>query len=119
MRAVSNLKKVPAPSYQAIWDHVRKLGFDVDFARFQRFVESVQDAVRHAPLHERELDEIHEQREEFGRRARDWLDQRRESFQSGFDREQLSLLALGEPVPPALPDGAWYRAISTFELAQA
>lgn len=119
MRAVSNLKKVPVPSYQATWEHVRKLGFDVDYARFQRLAESVQDAIRQAPLHECELEEIHEHREEFARRSRDWLDQRRQSFQSTFDKEQLSLLALGEPVPQPLPDSAWFRAISSFDLAQA
>ncbi|WP_437718443.1 hypothetical protein WMF45_19665 [Sorangium sp. So ce448] len=73
-------------------------------ARFHEVLTTVQDFIAAAPLDADELADMQAVREKGAASVNAWLTARRSKFAGNFTEETLNLLALGEAVPPPLPD---------------
>lgn len=116
---VEHLAKVPEPFYQAAWAALVKEGIEADLVRFHEALATVQAHIREAPLDADELSDIQAMREEGAASVQEWLDERREQFKGHVDAKTLELLALGERVPPPLPDVPLHLLASFGPTARA
>ncbi|WP_437593731.1 hypothetical protein [Sorangium sp. So ce1000] len=104
IQRIEHLAKVPMPFYQATWAALVAEGIQAELARFHEVLKTVQDFIATTPLDADELADIQAAREEGAASVNAWLTTRRSQFAGHFTEETLNLLALGEPVPPPLPD---------------
>ncbi|WP_437580942.1 hypothetical protein [Sorangium sp. So ce887] len=104
VQRIEHLAEVPVPSYQATWAALVAEGIQTELARFHEVLETVQDFIATTSLDADELADIQAAREEGAASIDAWLTARRRQFAGHFTEETLSLLALGEAVPPPLPD---------------
>lgn len=103
-RCIEHLAEVPVPAYQATWAALVAEGIQTELARFREVLKTVQDFIATAPLDADEIADIQAAREESAASVAAWLTARRRQFAGHFTEETLNLLALGEPVPPPLPE---------------
>jgi hypothetical protein len=104
VRCIEHLAEVPMPSYRATWAALVAEGIQAELARFREVLKTVQGFIATAPLDADELADIQAAREEGAASVNAWLTARRSQLAGHFTEETLNLLALGEPVPPPLPD---------------
>lgn len=104
VRCIEHLGEAPEPFYQATWAALVAQGIQAELPRFHEVLRTVQDFIITAPLDADELADIQAMREESAASISEWLTARRSQLAGHFSEETLSLLALGEPVPPPLPD---------------
>jgi hypothetical protein len=89
---------------QATWAALVAEGIQTELARFHEVLKTVQDFIATTPLDADELADIQAAREEGAASVNAWLTARRGQFAGHFTEETLNLLALGEAVPPPLPE---------------
>lgn len=113
---VELLGKIPTPFALAVWDALVAQGIEAELAQFRVTLEAVQRFIAEAPLEAEELAEMQAAREDAVPYVVEWLDARRVEFAPHVSDETFALLALGELVPPQLPDVP-ISVLARFEVA--
>lgn len=99
---LEHLTRVPSDFYQSLGRQLAVQGLDSELATMRATLARVQQHLRDRPVDEDERRDIQAWREDSARELHGWLDARRTQL-ADLGEELLTLVGLGDVVPPAGP----------------